>query len=74
MEDLCPRPVRKCRSITSIATNTNDPAAESASALSAAELDAIEAELAQVERTLQLVADDDVDPTAALSWLPDSPA
>ena len=38
--------------------------------LSDGELDAIEDELAQAERTLGLLADDDIDPAAATDWLP----
>ena len=40
--------------------------------LSDAELDAIEDELAQAERTLGLLADDDIDPAAATDWLPEA--
>ena len=40
--------------------------------LSDAELDAIEDDLARAERTLSLLADDDIDPTAATAWLAES--
>jgi hypothetical protein len=47
-------------------------AASEAELLSDAELDAIEDELARAERTLSLLADDDVDPAAATAWLAES--
>jgi len=40
--------------------------------LSDAELDAIEDDLARAERTLSLLADDDIDAAAATAWLTES--
>lgn len=40
--------------------------------LSDDELDAIEDDLARAERTLGLLADDDIDPAAATAWLDES--
>ncbi|WP_419863432.1 hypothetical protein [Candidatus Poriferisodalis sp.] len=37
-----------------------------------AELDAIEDDLARAERTLSLLADDDIDPEVATAWLAES--
>ncbi|WP_419854865.1 hypothetical protein [Candidatus Poriferisodalis sp.] len=39
---------------------------------SEAELDAIEDDLARAERTLSLLADDDIDAAAATAWLTES--
>lgn len=40
--------------------------------LSDAELDAIEDDLARAERTLGLLADDDIDPAGSVAWLAES--
>ena len=40
--------------------------------LSDTELDAIEDDLTRAERTLGLLADDDIDPAAATDWLAES--
>jgi len=37
-----------------------------------AELDAIEDDLARAERTLSLLADDDIDPAVTTAWLAES--
>ena len=42
--------------------------------LTGAELDAIEDDLERAERTLGLLADDEVDPAAITEWLGDPPA
>ena len=64
---------------SSLATVPDEPspasepqdAASSEKFLTDAELDAIEDDLARGERTLGLLADDDVDPTAVAGWLGD---
>ena len=55
------------------ASDPQDPAT-SEEFLTDAELDAIEDDLARAERTLGLLADDDVDPTAVAAWLGDPSA
>ncbi|WP_419917100.1 hypothetical protein [Candidatus Poriferisodalis sp.] len=47
-------------------------AAPESELLSDDELDAIEDDLARAERTLGLLADDDIDPAVATAWLADS--
>ncbi|WP_419842549.1 hypothetical protein [Candidatus Poriferisodalis sp.] len=51
---------------------TETEAASETALLSDRELDAIEDELTRAERTLSLLADDDIDPAAVTSWLPES--
>lgn len=48
------------------------PSAVQAELLSDGELDAIEDELARAERTLGLLADDDIDAADAVAWLAES--
>ena len=56
-----------------IAVSAVPPESElQAELLSEAELDAIEDDLARAERTLSLLADDDIGPAAAVAWLAES--
>lgn len=56
-----------------VATHAAVPPSElSTELLSDGELDAIEDELARAEKTLSLLADDDIDPAAATAWLGES--
>ncbi len=50
----------------------SQPAATAPEGLDDDELDRIESELARAERTLALLADDDIDPSAAAEWLTES--
>ena len=50
----------------------SEPAPEAPEDLDDDELDRIESELARAERTLALLADDDIDPSAAAEWLRES--
>lgn len=56
-----------------VATHAAPPPSElQPEVLSDGELDAIEDELARAEKTLSLLADDDIDPTSATAWLAES--
>ncbi|WP_428115738.1 hypothetical protein [Candidatus Poriferisodalis sp.] len=50
----------------------SQPAATAPEGLDDDELDRIESELARAERTLALLADDDIEPSAAAEWLTES--
>ena len=50
----------------------SQPAAAAPEGLDDDELDRIESELARAERTLALLADDDIEPSAAAEWLTES--
>ena len=50
----------------------SDPAPAEPEGLDDDELDRIESELTRAERTLALLADDDIDPSEAAEWLAES--
>lgn len=55
-----------------VATHAAPPPSVPPELLSDGELDAIEDDLARAEKTLSLLADDDIDPAVATAWLAES--